>query len=85
MKYTKEYIESVHQYSSNHQKELNEYNLCGCFYCCQTYPTNEIKEWIEDQNDNTAICPKCGIDSVLSEKHPISDSEFMDQMNTYWF
>ena len=85
MKYAKNYIESIHKYSSNYETEISEFETCGCFYCCQTFNSNEIEEWIEDKMERTAICPKCGIDSVLSGKHPISDSNFLEQMNIYWF
>ncbi|GEC77132.1 hypothetical protein [Flavobacterium aquatile] len=47
----------------------------------------EIEEWIEE-NDNrgeTAVCPKCGIDSVLSDEFPIEDKIFMEQMCLHWF
>jgi len=26
------------------------------------------------------LCPKCGIDAVLSSKHPIEDNNFLDEM-----
>lgn len=42
-------------------------------------------DWIEDKDDSTALCPKCGIDSVLSDEHPIKDYDFLKQMNSYWF
>lgn len=38
---------------------------CGCFYCLAIFPGVEITQWIDE--GTTAICPKCGIDSVLSE------------------
>lgn len=38
---------------------------CGCFYCLAIFQGNEIAQWIDD--GKTALCPKCGIDSVLSE------------------
>ena len=41
-------------------------------------------EWIDD--DNTALCPKCGIDSVIGTKsgYPIT-KEFLGQMQAHWF
>lgn len=41
--------------------ELSQF--VGCFYCCKTYAPSEIIEWVDSQK--TAICPKCGIDSVV--------------------
>jgi len=85
LKYSKQYLLSVHQYSSNHKKELNEANECGCFYCLKTFKTTEITEWIDDKFDKTAICPKCGIDAILSEKHPIKNPHFLSEMRRQWF
>lgn len=63
--------------------------MCGCFYCCSTFSPGAIKVWI-DKNDQgvgtTALCPKCGIDSVIGDRagFPVSP-EFLEKMNEYWF
>lgn len=85
MKYEKQFIKKVHQFSSEHKKELLESELCGCFFCCKTFKPDEIIDWIEDKNGETAICPHCDIDSVLSDKYPIKDDDFLSEMNKYWF
>jgi hypothetical protein len=36
---------------------------CGCFYCEAVFTADEIREWVDDEL--TALCPRCGIDSVL--------------------
>jgi hypothetical protein len=79
------FLKIAHRGSSSHRQEILSSNLCGCFYCRQTYPPSEILEWINDINGETAICPKCGIDAVLSSKYPIEDNRFLDEMNKYWF
>lgn len=38
---------------------------CGCFYCLATFPGGEIHTWVDD--GQTALCPRCGIDSVLAD------------------
>ncbi len=52
---------------------------CGCFYCLSTFPGAEIREWIDE--GTTALCPKCGIDSVLSEceRYDISDAKLKER------
>jgi len=79
------FLKIAHKDSSSHKLEILSSKLCGCFYCKQTYPPSEICEWINDINGETAICPKCGIDAVLSSKYPIKDNRFLDEMNRYWF
>lgn len=35
-----------------------------CYYCFKMYPISRIIEWVD--RGETAICPECGIDSVLA-------------------
>jgi hypothetical protein len=70
-------------------------DLCGCFYCLEIFDPDEIMDWIEEgpgkttditDNGQTALCPKCGIDSVIGSAsgYPIT-SEFLQRMKDYWF
>ena len=63
MEIDKEDIIKAHDHSSNHYDEIITSEICGCFYCQETYKPSEIIEWIDD--GTCAICPKCGIDSVI--------------------
>lgn len=80
----KDYIEA-HKHSSNHRSHLLGDNLCGCFNCLMIFNPREITEWATDY-DRTAICPYCGIDSVIGESsgYPIT-VEFLKRMSEYWF
>ena len=86
-KYSRDFLEQAHKSCSSHKDEILASNLCGCFYCEQTFQPKEIEEWIEENiaDGETAICPKCGIDSVLSSKFPITDKHFLSEMNALWF
>ena len=85
-KYNKEFLLKAHNKSSSHKNEILSSDLCACFYCAQTFLPNEISDWIEEpKGGETAICPKCGIDSVLSSELPITDKKFLDEMSNYWF
>ncbi|WP_028520291.1 hypothetical protein [Ruminococcus flavefaciens] len=80
----------AHKFSNNHMEQLKNDKLCGCFYCLEIYSPSEINEWIVADNDcdrnGTAICPYCGIDSVIGESsgYPIT-KDFLTKMNRYWF
>jgi len=78
-------IIGAHAYSSNHEDVLLEDSICGCFYCLTIFDPCEIEEWIEDKK-GTALCPYCGIDSVIGESsgYPIT-KEFLAEMQGYWF
>lgn len=72
--------------SFKNKTELLQYKNCGCFYCLNLLKVEEITEWVnESDNTETAVCPKCGIDSILSEKYPIFEKIFMEEMQNYWF
>lgn len=79
-----DYIEA-HKYSSNHKKQLLNDKICGCFYCTIIFSPKEIKEWIKD-SEGTAICPYCGIDSVIGKSSGYSiTKEFLNKMKNHWF
>ena len=70
----KDYIEA-HKFSNNHMGAIQKDKVCGCFYCLKIFSPDEIDEWIIDDNPcdrgGTAICPYCGIDSVIGESSGI--------------
>ena len=80
----------AHWYSSNHKPELEQDHVCGCFYCLRIFDPKEIEEWIIDDNPcdrrGTAICPYCGIDSVIGESsgYP-STRAFLEALHREWF
>jgi hypothetical protein len=80
----------AHKFCSNHKPQLEKDSICGCFYCGKIFDPAEIEEWIIDDNPcdrlGTALCPYCGIDSVIGESsgYPIT-AEFMSAMNKEWF
>ena len=82
----KDDVIDAHKYSSNHKTSILKDKRCGCFYCLKIFSPTKISEWIEDEQDETAICPFCGIDSVICESsgYPITE-EFLMKMKEYWF
>ena len=54
-----------------HRRAVLAADLCGCFYCLFTFPPSSIVEWVDFDDDGvgqTALCPRCGIDSVVPSK-----------------
>ena len=86
-KYTTEFLELAHKRSIFHFNEITESDICGCFYCKTTFDTSKILEWTDeaDERGKTALCPNCGIDSVLSDKLPIKEKEFLSKMYNKYF
>jgi len=89
MKYNKETIERAHLNSSLHKAEIMKSEICGCFYCLKTSKPDEILDWIDNDNPNgeTALCPNCGIDSLIGSTSgfPVDNKDFLKAMNKFWF
>ena len=80
-----DYIEA-HKFCRQHREMLEKDNKCGCFYCLNIFHPSEIEEWLDCDIGHTALCPYCGIDSVIGESsgYPIT-KEFLSKMNKQWF
>lgn len=77
-------IVAAHGHSAGNKSELNKSKLCGCFCCLKVFPVSEINEWVDE--DKTAVCPKCGIDSVLGDAAGFELSPvFLKDMHEHWF
>ena len=90
MRFEEGLLDSAHKHSIFHKKEILESETCGCFYCLKTFNPNQIEEWVDDdkaEENKTALCPFCGVDSVLGDKSgfPVSDYTFLKEMNIKYF
>jgi hypothetical protein len=89
-------VVAAHAHSSRHRSEIEGSEMCGCFHCLAVFKSSSIAEWIDrEQVDHlhgeiddgcTAICPDCGIDSVIGDasQYPIT-RDFLMAMRRYWF
>ena len=86
MIFTKELLETAHQHSINHRSEIQQSAICGCFHCKRTFASSQIAQWVDDP-DGTALCPKCGIDSVIGSASglPVQEPTFLAAMRRRWF
>ena len=75
---------ALHKQSFSNKASLKKGNKCGCFHCQKIFNTDEISDWVN--NDETAMCPYCGIDSVLGEDcgYPLT-RELLYIMHTLFF
>ena len=74
----------AHNLAYSNRQKLAQASVCGCFYCLHIFSPEEIV-W-EIDGDNTAMCPYCGIDSVIPESAslPITKA-FLKKMREFWF
>jgi hypothetical protein len=82
-------IQAAHKHCTNHRTEVLESALCGCFYCLKIFEPAKITDWVdtaEHEEGTTALCPYCGIDSVIGDKSGIAlTPDFLREMNREWF
>ncbi|NMB48039.1 hypothetical protein GYA13_01160 [Candidatus Kuenenbacteria bacterium] len=79
---------TAHEFSSYHRKSVLKSKNCGCFYCSAIFSPSEIIDWCDEDKDGvgqTAICPKCGIDSIICDVDLNFDKQFLEGMHKEWF
>lgn len=71
-------------YATANRDKLKISKYAACYYCKQIYPASEVVEFCD--SETTALCPKCGIDSVLSDQSPYEFKiEVLEELNQFWF
>ena len=73
-------LERAHARSIHNRALLT--GRCGCFQCLSTFMAERVTEWVDE---DTALCPVCGIDAVLSSASDSISPETLEQMHTRWF
>lgn len=78
---------AAHHFSSRHRADLEASTVCGCFCCLSLFPPAEITEWMDEEGgEETALCPRCGIDAVIGDGSGFPVSQLLlIEMSTVWF
>ena len=76
-------LEKAKEHAAHNRQSLTTEQVCGCFFCQRIFGSKEIA-WPDD--DDTAMCPYCGIDAVIGESSglPIT-KQFLRSMREFWF
>jgi hypothetical protein len=53
----------AHEHAYRQREALAKSDGCACFYCFKHFSPAEIATWVD--HEETAICPYCGMDSVI--------------------
>ena len=77
-------LNEAHKRSCRNRETVEKSNQCGCFCCLAIFPASEVVEYI--RGEETALCPRCHIDSVLGDASgfPIKKG-FLQRMEEAWF
>lgn len=73
----------AHRHSMRNWTYIKASTRCGCFHCLSMFDAREVVQWTD--NGETALCPICGIDSVLSAPTDPIDERFLAVMHERWF
>ena len=82
-------VVGAHKTSIRNKESIMKSSECGCFHCLAIFPPSRIKEWTdtsEPELRHTALCPECGIDSVIGSDSGYSiNKDFLSAMQKHWF
>ena len=82
-------LRAAHRRSIHHRAEIEASAIAGCFSCQATFPPSAIVAWTDTQEppeQQTALCPRCGIDSVIGDTSGFTiDPAFLAAMHEAWF
>ncbi len=74
----------AHDSSIHNRKLLEKTQTCACVHCLKVFTPGDIVSWCD--SDDTALCPYCGIDSVLADGPGCEVTEaFLKKMHDRWF
>ena len=78
-------LKQAHDHCTSNKSEIEKSEKCGCFYCLEIFDKDEITSWL-NEDGGTALCPFCGIDSVIGDKSGFEiTKEFLTEMKERWF
>ena len=64
---TEEEMDRAAKHSLNNKHEIDKSKMCGCYYCERTFPASLIRHQDYTDGGRTALCPLCGIDTVIGD------------------
>lgn len=67
---------------------VRESEIAACLYCKTTMNVEEICEYIvENVEEKTALCPKCGIDVIVPDVSgfPITDVMWLEDVHLHFY
>lgn len=86
-------LDSIHRFCTRNRELVAKSTLCGCFYCLAIFRPDEVIDWVDWPENATnqlaegvaALCPRCGIDSVLPMPPVEVTPPLLAEMKTEWF
>ena len=72
--------------TQGNQMDVLSSEKCGCVFCRAVYDAREVADWTNNLEGLTALCPRCGMATVLPDVLGIPlDYDSLKAMNLYAF
>lgn len=73
------------EHTQDNQDEIQRSQRCGCYFCSHIFYPSEVREYKAGNSGKSAVCPKCGTDSVIGSAsgYPITEA-FLKHLRDYW-
>jgi hypothetical protein len=85
-------LEKVYKACSENENAIKHSKECGCFHCITFFAPDKITQWRNGQPEDasepvlTAICPNCGMESVLPDSLYFNlDQKLLKEMHQKFF
>lgn len=76
-------LQQIHGRSRLNRQFMTPGAACRCFHCLKSFSAEQIGHWVDD--GNTALCPHCGINSVLSGGANSLSDALIQQLHAVYF
>lgn len=76
-------VQKFNKLSIKNKEELKNHKDCSCYHCLKVFRTTEVTNYCEElDGSETAICPHCGIDSLVPGN---VSKEILKSAHKFWF
>ena len=76
-------LQQAYGHSRLNRRFMRRGVACRCFHCLSAFSADLIEGWADE--GDTALCPNCGIDAVLSNRADALSDALVQQLQTIYF
>lgn len=83
--YSQQELQKLHRKAFLNWASVRKSAVCGCFYCLTMFPAAEAVKLEEAAGNASALCPRCGVDSVLGDAEVCLTPELLCELHSFAF
>ena len=76
-------LRQAYEHSRSNRRFMVSGADCHCFHCLHAFSAEQISDWVD--NGETALCPNCGVDAVLSGQADCLSEELIGELHAAYF